>query len=534
MASRLADPSAYRRRRASPKGDKGKRPRGIQKDGPQKTRSSARLEDISRLRENENRKAGQPHSSLLTEENRPAPLPLQSQKRTREVADCTSTERPRKRHRSLPTGPCLGQTVGQEAASTISASQRSHIGHWAKQKTWPKEYFQQNSMHYLIARQKSTASHRRKQSESSLNTSVTPSDQKPREEKSAPYKKASYPTLLETLSGSYMDVSKLGISDASKVLCQNLLEKKYTTPNDTLFHDDVFQTACRNLRDKNEARIILDIARLLAPSPEALAAFGDKSLNILVESINEGWNNCIPVMNPRPQPDFSVGFGRSVFSDDQLSKLQPLLGDPSCLSYFRATYYMYFPFLTCEVKCGTTGLDIADRQNSHSMTLAVRGIVEYFKLVKREDELHRELLTFSISHDQRTVRLYGYYPIIDGSKTEIYRHPIHTFDITTLDGKERWTTYNFTVAVYNHSLTLLEKIRSVVDELPPDFNLEHSQLSEPRLSEHSGRSQQFENQISVQEPGEQDSESSRGDLQPITPDTSTQTASKKRKNKKRV
>jgi hypothetical protein len=66
---------------------------------------------------------------------------------------------------------------------------------------------------------------------------------------------------------------------------------------------------------------------------------------------------------------------------------------------------MYFPFLTCEVKCGTTGLDIADRQNTHSMTLAVRGIVELFKLAKRENELHRELLTFSISHDHRTVRL---------------------------------------------------------------------------------------------------------------------------------
>lgn len=83
-----------------------------------------------------------------------------------------------------------------------------------------------------------------------------------------------------------------------------------------------------------------------------------------------------------------------MFSDDLLSKLQPLLGDPSCSPYFRATYYIYFPFLTCEVKCGTTGLDIADRQNTHSMTLVVWGIVELFKLAKKENGLHRELLTF--------------------------------------------------------------------------------------------------------------------------------------------
>jgi hypothetical protein len=51
------------------------------------------------------------------------------------------------------------------------------------------------------------------------------------------------------------------------------------------------------------------------------------------------------------------------------------LGDPMRMSFFMATYYLLFPFLTCEVKCGATGLDIADRQNGHSMTLAIRGYV---------------------------------------------------------------------------------------------------------------------------------------------------------------
>ncbi|PQE24641.1 reverse transcriptase protein [Rutstroemia sp. NJR-2017a WRK4] len=55
---------------------------------------------------------------------------------------------------------------------------------------------------------------------------------------------------------------------------------------------------------------------------------------------------------------------------------------------------MYFPFLTCEVKCSAGALDVADRQNAHTMTLAVRGIVELFRLVKREKDLHREILAF--------------------------------------------------------------------------------------------------------------------------------------------
>jgi predicted nucleic acid-binding protein len=49
---------------------------------------------------------------------------------------------------------------------------------------------------------------------------------------------------------------------------------------------------------------------------------------------------------------------------------------------------MYFRFLTCEVKCGAAALDVVDRQNAHSMTLAVRGIVELFRLMKRKKELY--------------------------------------------------------------------------------------------------------------------------------------------------
>ncbi len=46
------------------------------------------------------------------------------------------------------------------------------------------------------------------------------------------------------------------------------------------------------------------------------------------------------------------------------------------------TYYMGFPFLTCEVKSGGSAtLDIADRQNLHSKPIALRRIVELFRLV---------------------------------------------------------------------------------------------------------------------------------------------------------
>lgn len=91
---------------------------------------------------------------------------------------------------------------------------------------------------------------------------------------------------------------------------------------------------------------------------------------------------------------------------------------------------MYFPFLTCEVKCGTAALDVSDRQNAQSMSVALRALVILFRSIKREVELDREILTFSISHDDRSVRIYGHYPVMEGDRTTFYRYPIREFSFT--------------------------------------------------------------------------------------------------------
>jgi hypothetical protein len=141
-----------------------------------------------------------------------------------------------------------------------------------------------------------------------------------------------------------------------------------------------------------------------------------------------------------------------------------------------ATWQIYLPFLTCEVKCGAVAFDIADRQNAHSMTLAVRGTVELFRLMKREKELYWEILAFLISYDHETVRIYGHYLVIDGDKTTFYRHPIKKFDITSEEGKDKWTSYKFTKNIYDIWMpTHLKRICSVIDALLSDINFEVSQ-----------------------------------------------------------
>ncbi|KAL9101859.1 MAG: hypothetical protein Q9163_002926 [Psora crenata] len=366
----------------------------------------------------------------------------------------------------------------------------------------------------------------RKRSASSLST-ITASDERPRNEKSEPYIRAAYERLLETRGKVYLHESEHGISKESKKLCQDLLDRKYATPVDTIFDDDVFEEACHGLRNRNEARVVQDIARLLVPSAETLALKSNKRYKPLVESVNEGWNNCITITSIRPQPDYAVGFKFSAFPKAVSKKLANAIYNDDVLSPFMGTAYLHFPFLTSETKCGASALDIADRQNAHSMGVAVKGIVQLFQLAEREKDLDGEVLTFSVSHDHRAVRIYGYYPVIVGQDVSVYRHEIYDFSFVTAGGRERWTTRNFTMAVYDYSLSLFDRILSVIDDLPDDFVFKIR--SDVPSTVHSGLSQSLAAQ--TLQPEDTLSRSDLEDVQPITPETSSQSAETSKKQK---
>ncbi|QSS56147.1 hypothetical protein I7I53_04285 [Histoplasma capsulatum var. duboisii H88] len=471
--------------------NQGKQSQGIRKQLQEPIRRSSRLhrrqEQTSKKKE---AKQSYPYPSPIShnpkEEVPRNPLTSpqhkhQNQKQSREVGDPLPAEhipkRRRTSHAAVDDTP-VEHSPGVESVSNVCAHNINLIDYWRKEGRWPKGYFEQGSnMSLILARKKSTSSLRRKQSESSsLASSTTPSDQKPKKEaESAQYKNPRYKIVLET-KGSFMRKSELGTTDASKRLCSTLLETEQSIPIDSLFRDDLFDKLCEMIQDRNEIRVIRDVSQLVVPSAELLATYGATKLICLIESVNEGWENSIPVTGPHPQPDYSVGFRRSAFTDDQLKKIQPFVGELTDTSYFMATYYMYFPFLTCEVKCGAAALDIADRQNAHSATIAVRATVELFKLVKREKEIDREILAFSVSHDHTAVRIYGHYAVLEGEKTNFYHHPIHKFDFTALDGKEKWTAYKFTRNVYDIWMpTHFKRICSAIDQIPPDVDFDVSQ-----------------------------------------------------------
>ena len=64
--------------------------------------------------------------------------------------------------------------------------------------------------------------------------------------------------------GIYMGKAELPTTSTCKAICHTMLDTEQSIPKDSIFRDDLFETTCENIRNRNEARVIQD--RL--PDPE--------------------------------------------------------------------------------------------------------------------------------------------------------------------------------------------------------------------------------------------------------------------------
>jgi hypothetical protein len=105
--------------------------------------------------------------------------------------------------------------------------------------------------------------------------------------------------------------------------------------------------------------------------------------------------------------------------------------------------------------------------------IAARAIFKPFCAVSRQDEVHQQLLAFSISHDEQSARIYGYYPGIDGEKANYYRH------LTEINTQENWAAYQFTKNVYDIWMPdHFKRICSAIVQLP--LNKSHGVDTRPK------------------------------------------------------
>jgi hypothetical protein len=277
------------------------------------------------------------------------------------------------------------------------------------------------------------------------------------------YQDARYPTILESKS-SFMRDSEQGPLPEELSYCKGLLTGTHPVPEDPLFEGQLLSRFLTLLQDRSELRICIDLHPRLVPSPELLSLQGAHGLGNLIEGHNDRWNKAIVFYKQLPQPDRAVAYRDRVLTDQQRRKLRIV---PEVSSLYTAREGTCFPFFTCEVKCGKQALDIADRANTNSMTIALRGVVELYRRAECVMDIHRRFLGFSISHDDRNVRIYGHYPEIDGENTSYYRYRIREFSCGDKDGEERWTPYTFVYNLYTQFAPMhIERIKKVVDLLP--------------------------------------------------------------------
>ena len=255
---------------------------------------------------------------------------------------------------------------------------------------------------------------------------------------------------------------RLRLPEAGTSLCRKLVDSKQAIPRGSLFNGNAYESVCEAIASENEARVIQDIARLVVPSPSQLYHLGGAShLRHLKETVDKKWSRCSPAIGgTQPRPDFSVGLDATCFTSEQLRKLGSSMTSP-----LRVTEDMYFPFLVCEVKCATGNLECAERQNALSTSIAAKTVVQLYQAISRQDELDRQVLCFSVSHDHRLATIYAHYAVMDGTDTSFYRRRIRNTLLT--EGRDRWTAYKFTRNVYDHFAPIhLRRILDAVDQLP--------------------------------------------------------------------
>ena len=105
----------------------------------------------------------------------------------------------------------------------------------------------------------------------------------------------------------------------------------------------------------------------------------------------------------------------------------------------------------------------------HVASVAANAVIELFRdpAVSRVEELHQNILVFSISHNHVNVKIHGHYACTKGDRITLHRHLIRSFDLSDQNGKEKWTTYHIVRKIYDYFAPIhLERIRGAIAQLP--------------------------------------------------------------------
>jgi len=255
---------------------------------------------------------------------------------------------------------------------------------------------------------------------------------------------------LERLAenGVFMKSSSL-IQKSSKDLCHDLMKGDRQPTQHSPFPPEQLLEVLERVQGLNEARVQRDITPWVVPSAEVLFFCGELDANIIGDEVNAEWTRCATICSTRPKPNYVAGLLPSAFTKDEMQKLMNYASPPTPVFF---TPELCFPFLIYEVE---QGLNKADRQNIHSASIAVKGVMELFKTAfgdnsERVKDLYGQVLVFTVSHEHDKVCLYGHYAATsEADELQYYRYQIALISLSAKDGADKFVTYNFVRNVYD-------------------------------------------------------------------------------------
>lgn len=220
--------------------------------------------------------------------------------------------------------------------------------------------------------------------------------------------------------------SEKGVDKANEDLLNSLETKSHDPPNEPQYDAKALQMLLEGLSNKNEVMVIHELHDLVCPPAERLSIIysEDKELGPIYKTFvdyrDEPWTKPPQLIAgfPEPKPDYCVGFRHDVFDDHEQDVLATL---PNVMRSFMTAGKIYFPFLTCEAKSTKDLVKFAENQNAYAMMVAVSSTFDLFRAAGKEQSVHRKVLGFSISYNDRTVLVDGYYPVVTGRGLSIYR-----------------------------------------------------------------------------------------------------------------
>ncbi|KIA75749.1 hypothetical protein HK57_00484 [Aspergillus ustus] len=248
-----------------------------------------------------------------------------------------------------------------------------------------------------------------------------------------------------------------GIVEEAAKLCDELLEKDFEAPQGTLFNNQFLAPTLGFLKTKNKHAVIRLIGALIVPSVTAAALLGRISFKHIWTTTDDIWDYSIPL-------DESSRASTPTHLVLQSIQSAPSPKDP------RSPQTPEYPQPTEKQQL----FHLPRPQPTYAVGI-----------VGREKEIHRQVLGFSISHTVQTVAIYAHYPFInaDSKSVTFHFHEVTRYFLNGARGRDRWTSYKFALARYEHfAPELLKKLHSAIDDIPDDLDFEPGKSKKPARS----------------------------------------------------